>query len=486
MSSPVPFERRKPLPPDIAKRLPQNIEAERCILGAIILDNDALARAAQHVEIGDFMLPQHTRIFSAMLGLRSDNHPIDTITLMERLQTNGNLEAAGGVPYLSQLSDGLPRVTNVEHYALIVKEKSRLRSLAYSFWLLHEQAEEGNDSSDELAARAEKSLGELQKAKTGNPSVVVGFRSLLTMTLPALEYAIEPLLSTGGTGEIYGWRGSGKSLIATEIAVQIASGAPVLFPHPRAGGNWPVSRRHRVLYVYGEMHQQTIQLRAQQIARGHGLASTPEDEWLGVMCKDFQKVWRPNVATARNRKIIEERIAAGGYELLILDNISTLWPASQEGESDRSAILTDWFMDLNQRGVSVIYLHHAGKSGQQRGSSEKEDMVDFVLRLKRPENHRHDPNLCAEILIEKLRGECKQPRWMSPFEIYLQTVDDTATWTIRPARDAQIESAFAMFNDGMKPSDVFPELGIGRSTAFKYKKLYDQNSDPKRWLTEQE
>lgn len=482
----VPFERRKPLPPDIAEKLPQNLEAERCILGAILLDNEALPRAAQHIEVADFFLPQHTRIFSAMHAIAEQKRPVDTITLMEELNRLGLLEAAGGVAYLSQLSDGLPRVTNVEHYARIVKEKSMLRSLCYSASAIGQQAIAGSEHAEAILARASAAIDQIQRAKSSNPSVVVGFRSLLTMSMPELEYTIEPLLTNGGTGEIYGWRGTGKSLIATRMAVQIASGAPLLFGHPHAGGNWPVRRRNRLLYVYGEMHGQMIQKRAQQIAKGEGLPNVPEDEWLGIMSKDFQKGWRPTIATPRNRKILEERIAGGGYEGLILDNLSTLWPSSQEGESERSAVLTDWFMDLNQRGVWVIYLHHAGKSGQQRGSSEKEDMVDFVLRLHRPENHKHDPNLCVELTIEKLRGECKEPRWIAPFEVAAQTLDDTTHWTIRPARDAQLEFAFEMFRNGMKPSDVFPELGISRSTAFRYKKLFEQDPDAKHWVSQEE
>ena len=75
----------------------------------------------------DFFLPQHRQIFERMIQLAEKQQAIDVVTLMEDLARRGELDSAGGVPYLSQLADGLPRVTNVEHYARIVKEKSVLR-----------------------------------------------------------------------------------------------------------------------------------------------------------------------------------------------------------------------------------------------------------------------------------------------------------------------------------------------------------------------
>jgi len=139
-------------------------------------------------------------------------------------------------------------------------------------------------------------------------------------------------------------------------------------------------------------------------------------------------------------------------------------------------------MDLNQRGVWVIFLHHAGKSGVQRGSSEKEDMLDFAMRLRRPENKKKEPRLCAEVSLEKMRGECKEARWSWPFELTLDTSERKAVWLMRRSIDAQIESAFRMFADGMRPTDIYLELGISRATAFNYRKKYDENSDSRAWL----
>jgi len=145
----------------LERPLPQNLEAERSILGAVLLDNHALNAAVEKLRTDDFFLPQHRRIFERMIHLGEKQQAIDTVTLMEDLTRSGELEAAGGVAYLSTLADGLPRVTNVEHYARIVKEKSVLRSLIYSASAIQEQALEAADDADAILDRAESKIFQL-------------------------------------------------------------------------------------------------------------------------------------------------------------------------------------------------------------------------------------------------------------------------------------------------------------------------------------
>src|ERR1700722_3735705 len=123
----------------LERPLPHNLEAERSILGAVLLDNHALNAAVERLRSDDFFLPQHRRIFERMVQLGEKQQAIDSITLMEDLSRGGELEASGGVAYLSSLTDGLPRVTNVDHYARIVKEKAVLRSLIHSAAAIQEQ-----------------------------------------------------------------------------------------------------------------------------------------------------------------------------------------------------------------------------------------------------------------------------------------------------------------------------------------------------------
>src|SRR5579864_6930279 len=108
--------------------LPASVDAERSILGAILLDNFAYNQAAEHLRADDFALDSHRRIYSRMVDLAETSRPIDTVTLTEELARRREVEAVGGVAYLTSLTDGLPRRPNIEHYVKIVRDKALLRA----------------------------------------------------------------------------------------------------------------------------------------------------------------------------------------------------------------------------------------------------------------------------------------------------------------------------------------------------------------------
>src|SRR5579875_1027277 len=109
--------------------LPANLDAEKTILGAILLDNAAHAEAAERLEPDDFSLDSHRRIFQRMTDLRDSGRAIDIVTLAEELARYKEVEAVGGVAYLASLTEGLPRRPVIEEYIRIVKDKSLLRRL---------------------------------------------------------------------------------------------------------------------------------------------------------------------------------------------------------------------------------------------------------------------------------------------------------------------------------------------------------------------
>ena len=111
------------------KSLPNNTDAERAVLGSILLDNGMLNQAAEKLKREDFFLESHRRIFDQMLKLFERGQTIDPIALVEGLKQAGDLEAVGGVAYVSQLFTDIPRFANVESYARIIKDKSILRRL---------------------------------------------------------------------------------------------------------------------------------------------------------------------------------------------------------------------------------------------------------------------------------------------------------------------------------------------------------------------
>lgn len=170
----------------LERPLPHNLDAERSVLGAILLDNHALDRAIEKaLKPEDFFLDQNRRLFDRMIGLSEASQVIDTITLMDDLTRKGELEAVGGVAYLSSLTDGMPRVTNVEHYVRIVKEKALLRALAHRAHSIQQQALDGEEDADALLDRAESSLFELadERIRTG----FIGVKELVRENYARLE-----------------------------------------------------------------------------------------------------------------------------------------------------------------------------------------------------------------------------------------------------------------------------------------------------------
>jgi replicative DNA helicase len=175
----------------IERPLPQNPDAERSVLGAILLDNHALNAAIELLRPEDFFLEQHRRLYGRMIALGERQRAIDLVTLAEELERAGELEAAGGPAYLAQLIDGVPRVTHIDHYAQIVKEKALLRSLIHATEAIQQQALEAEQAADEILDRAETLIFQLaeDRIRTG----LVGVKELVRESYDR----IERMLSSG-------------------------------------------------------------------------------------------------------------------------------------------------------------------------------------------------------------------------------------------------------------------------------------------------
>src|SRR6202023_1812392 len=109
--------------------LPQNPDAERAVLGSILINNNPFYRVVGLIDTEDFFKDSHRSIFATMRTLAEQSREIDMLTLKDELSKHAQLEQVGGAAYISSLQDGIPDVANVERYARIVKEKSMLRRL---------------------------------------------------------------------------------------------------------------------------------------------------------------------------------------------------------------------------------------------------------------------------------------------------------------------------------------------------------------------
>ncbi|MBN1570507.1 MAG: replicative DNA helicase [Acidobacteria bacterium] len=147
----------------LEKTLPSNLEAERSILGAILLDDKAVLSVFEILRPHDFYLESHRRIFDKMLLLMNESRPIDLITLKDELMRSNEIESVGGAAYLAGLTDGLPRAINIEYYAQIVREKATLRRLIQISSETMARSYQDEDPAQDILQEMEKSIFEIAK-----------------------------------------------------------------------------------------------------------------------------------------------------------------------------------------------------------------------------------------------------------------------------------------------------------------------------------
>ncbi len=154
--------------PDIAleRGLPANLDAERFVLGSIMLDDSTFIQIAGTLEPDDFSIEKHRRIFARMVELYDRGERIDRVTVANELIKQNQLESIDGLSYLVSLDDGLPAVSNIDSYVRIVKDKSVLRRIIFSSQKLIDRCLLGEEEPDEILASAEEGLLKLGETRS--------------------------------------------------------------------------------------------------------------------------------------------------------------------------------------------------------------------------------------------------------------------------------------------------------------------------------
>ena len=163
------------------RSLPHSAEAERAILGAIILDNGLISQAIEMLKPEDFYVPSHRRIFVAMIGLFERGAEINPILIGEELKKENALETVGGISFITNLTYGLPHSTNILHYAKVVRGKSLLRRLIKTANKITNEALEEEDEPEIILDHAEHAIFELadERIRQGFTHVEPVARALL-------------------------------------------------------------------------------------------------------------------------------------------------------------------------------------------------------------------------------------------------------------------------------------------------------------------
>ncbi|MDD5603743.1 MAG: replicative DNA helicase [Eubacteriales bacterium] len=146
---------------------PQNVEAERSVLGSMLLDKEAIPVSTEILKSGDFYREDNREIFEAILELFDHGEPIDMITVSDQLKKRGTLDRTGGIAYLAELADSVPTTSNIKHYAGIVEEKSLLRKLIKASSDIVEMGYADSEEASDILEKAEQSIFNVLQKRSG-------------------------------------------------------------------------------------------------------------------------------------------------------------------------------------------------------------------------------------------------------------------------------------------------------------------------------
>ena len=289
------------------------------------------------------------------------------------------------------------------------------------------------------------------------PALVIHTMSdFLSMTLPERDYLLHPVIPSQGIVIIFAPRGIGKTFAALSAALAVAGGLYVY--------NWRASRANRVLYVDGEMPAITMQERLSALACG---MAAPEHAMqnFSILTPDMQPRPMPDLSTTAGQNALEPFLT--GVKLLVLDNLSTLCRTGKENESQSWQSMQSWLLDLRRRGMAVLLVHHAGKSGDQRGTSAREDIMDTVISLKRPKVYNMAEGARFQVHLTKARGIVGDDAL--PFEVHLRSENNLLHWEVQEMAEAEMEQIKRLLTEGLTVRECAEEMGISKSAAHRLK-----------------
>lgn len=297
-----------------------------------------------------------------------------------------------------------------------------------------------------------KSLGVVAKGIQDRliPKVTaITLTDFLGMTLRPRKNIIDPFLPEAGLGMVYAERGIGKTYFALELAMTVANGGEFLkFNAPKPA---------RVLYIDGEMPANTMQSRLTDIKKRIDIH--PDFIEPVLITPDLQEEFMPNLSTSEGAEAV--RKYTDQADLIIVDNISTLCSSGKENEAESWIPVQRWALNLRRQGKSVLFVHHAGKNGSQRGTSKREDILDTVILLKRPKEYEPKMGASFEIHFEKSRGVIGDG--VEP----IACCKTENGWTYSTLEETNYQRVVSLAGDGFKQKDIAEELGLSKSQVSK-------------------
>jgi hypothetical protein len=268
------------------------------------------------------------------------------------------------------------------------------------------------------------------------------------------EPILEPWINSQELVMVFGPRGVGKTHFLLGAAFAIATGAAL--------AKWTAPKPRRVLYLDGELPGIVMQARLAM----HCPSVDPQPGYFRVFTPDLlpDGAALPDISTTQGQMQVEAML--GDAEVVFLDNLSAWARTGRENEAESWLPVAGWLLSLRRRGVAVVLVHHAGKGGQQRGTSKREDLLDAVVGLSRPTDY--DPSQGAVFVAEFTKARHLSGNQAESIELALEDRDGDAVWAWRTVEASTYDRVVALTRDGLKPAEICAELDVHKSQVSRH------------------
>jgi hypothetical protein len=277
----------------------------------------------------------------------------------------------------------------------------------------------------------------------------LSLNAFLEKPIPPRETILPPWLPQRGLVMIHGPRGIAKTQIAVGTAWAASSGGGFL--------KWRCETAWRVLFLDGEMPGADLQARFRAVMDASQFTLADPD-YLKIAASDLTDYGLPDLSDPKAQGFYDDVIADA--DLIIVDNLSTLCRGLKENDADSWVPVQQWALAQRRAGRSVLFIHHGGKSGQQRGTSRKEDVLDTVISLRRPPDYSADQGCRFELHFEKARGFHGTDA--EPFEARL-IGNQWAISAIKTGDD--LDTLKALRRQGLSIREIAERTGLGKTTV---------------------
>jgi hypothetical protein len=281
-----------------------------------------------------------------------------------------------------------------------------------------------------------------------SPLVVYNAAEFLKVKFPPRDLLLAPWLESASLAMVYARPGVGKTHFALNLAYALATGGSFL--------KWQAREPVPVLYVDGEMAAGIMQDRVR------ALGPAPPGDMLRLVSRDAQRFNdMPNLGEPDGQRIIAAHI--GEARVIILDNLSALIHGAKENEAEGWEPVAQWAMRQRSQGRTLIFIHHAGKGGSQRGTSKREDMMDVIIRLQWPQGCTGEDGVQFEVHFDKARSIFGEA--VRPFEAKLTaTAEGLAEWAMSDVGEEELAQLRAWQAEGVSQAEMAKRLGVNPAT----------------------